>query len=273
MAGRVVVAHDRIALARHVADELLELEADQPALAPELDAVALDALRHARGHLRPLQGDEHVVEDDGVLELERGQPREHLLEPQPVRLERSERLVRLREHVGDRIELVAGRADEERDRLALLRDGDDERSGLLRDALGRAVAGARLVRRDRGIGHELDVRPREPLDRGVDDDRAVHLRELVEELRPERRVEPDAAGVEERELLRIADHDQRALARADHVVDRLPDRGAGRDRLDRREQVRIAARVVVGRRAREAEIAQALRLRRLLRLVRHRVPP
>ena len=227
-----------------------------PALAAELDAVARDALRHARGHLRPLEDDEHVVEHDGVLELERGQARQHLLEPLAVRIERAESLVRLREDVRDRVELVARRPDEDRDRLPLLRDGDDERAGLLRHALGRAVAGARLVGRDRRVRHQLDVRPREPLDRLVDDDRAVHLRELVEELRPERRVEPDAAGVEERELVRVADDDEGALVRADHVVDGLAEPGARRDLGDRVEELRVLpARVFLGGNAREAEIA------------------
>ena len=83
------------------------------------------------------------------------------------------------------------------------------------------------------------------LHRRVDDDRPVHLRELVEQLRPERRVEADAAGVEERELGRVADHDQRAFVRADNVVDRLPEQGSRGDRLDRGEQVRIAARIVL----------------------------
>ena len=57
--------------------------------------------------------------------------------------------------------------------------------------------------------------------RGVDDDRAVHLRQLVQQLRGERVVEPDAAREEERELGRLADDDQRALVRADDVVDPL----------------------------------------------------
>ena len=44
--------------------------------------------RHARRHLGALQHDEHVVEDDGVLELQRGQPGQHLVEALAVRLER-----------------------------------------------------------------------------------------------------------------------------------------------------------------------------------------
>ena len=65
------------------------------------------ALRHPRGHLGALEDDEDVVEHDGVLELERGQARQHLLEPLAVRVERRERLVRLREDVRDGVELVA----------------------------------------------------------------------------------------------------------------------------------------------------------------------
>src|SRR4051812_20804911 len=138
----VVVPHDRVALLRHVADELLELEPDEPALASELHAVAPDALRHPRGHLGSLERHEDVVEDDRVLELERRQPRQHLLEPLPVGVEGAERLVRLREHVGHRVELVAARPDEDRHGLALLGDRDDERPRLFCDALRGAVAGA-----------------------------------------------------------------------------------------------------------------------------------
>ena len=103
----MVVVDDRRALRGNLADELVQLHADQPRLGAELDAVALDLRGHARRHLRALQHDQDVVEDDGVLELERGQPRQHLVEPLPVRLERRERLVRLREHLGNGVELVA----------------------------------------------------------------------------------------------------------------------------------------------------------------------
>ena len=98
----------------------MQLHADQSCLGPELDAVALDLRRHAGRHLRPLQDDEDVVEDDGVLELERRQPGQHLVEALPVRLERRERLVRLRQHLGHGIELIAGLPDVNGDGGALL---------------------------------------------------------------------------------------------------------------------------------------------------------
>jgi hypothetical protein len=68
-----------------------------------------------------------------------------------------------------------------------------------------------------------------------------------------RLVEPHAAGVEERELGRVADHDQRALARADDVVDRLPQLRPRRDALERAQQLRVAPRIILRRGAREAE--------------------
>ena len=250
---RVVVVDDGRTLCRHVTDELVQLHLDQPRLRAELDTIARNLGGHARRHLGTLQDNEDVVEHHRVLELERRQPGQHLLEPLAVGLERRERLVRLRQHFVHRVELVARRPDVDRDCRALLGDRDHECAGLLRDAFCRAMTSARLVRRNRRVGHQLHVRVGELRQRRVDDDRPVHLRQLVEELRRKRDVEPDPAGEEKRELVRIADHDQRALARADDVVDALTQLGARRDALERGEQRGIAARVVLGRRAREPE--------------------
>ena len=68
-----------------------------------------------------------------------------------------------------------------------------------------------------------------------------------------RLVEAHATGEQERELARIADHDQRAFARPDDVVDRLTKLPAGRDSLESVEQERITSWIVLRRRAREAE--------------------
>ena len=253
---RVVVVDHGGLLARDLADELLELHPDHPSLAAELHAGALDLLGHPRRQLGALEDDEHVVEHDRVLELERRQPRQHMVESLPVRLERRERLVRLREHVGDDLELVAALAEEDRDRLALLRDRDHERVGLLGHALGGAVPSASLGRRDRRVGHQLDVRVGEPADVGVDDDRPVHLRDLVEQLRREGKVELHPAGVEERQLVGIADHDQRALLRADDVVDPGAQLRARRDLCDRGQQDRVAALVDLGAGAGNADFGR-----------------
>ena len=249
---------------------LAELHPDQSPLAAELRAVTLDVRGHANGHLRPLQHHEDVVQDDGVLELERGQTREYLLESLPIRLERRQRLVRLGEDFRDGLELVAHRPREDGDGRALLRDGDHKRAGLLRDAFRSAMARTGLTRRDRRVRHELHVRVGELRELGIDDDRAVHLRELVEELRRKREIELHAARVQERKLPGISDHDQRALVRANDVIDRLPEVRTGSDLLQRPEELRIAAWILLGRRAREPEFA----LRSIpLRFGLHRVPP
>src|SRR5919106_45716 len=147
--AHLVVVHDGHLVARDVLHELVELHADEPPLRSELDAVALDLLGHAGGHLGALENDEDVVEHDRALELERRQAGEPLLEALPVGLERPERLVRPREELRDLRELVAKLVDEDRHRLALLRDRDDERLRLLGDALGGTVPRPRLRRGDR----------------------------------------------------------------------------------------------------------------------------
>jgi hypothetical protein len=93
------------------------------------------------------------------------------------------------------------------------------------------VAGAGLRGQDRRVRHELHVAPRDLRRVGVQRDRAVHLRELVEQRRRVVDVELDAAGEEERELVGIADDDQPAGPRVHDVVDALAHRRAGRDHL------------------------------------------
>ena len=212
---------------------LLELHLDQAALGAELDDVALDLDRHARDQLGALEHGEDVVQRGAALELERGQARGDLVEARAVLVERGQRLVGLGQHDGDVLEDVLRAVDVERDDVAALGDGDDQRVGLLGDALGRAVAGAGLDREDRRVGHQLDVGPGDLGRVGVEDDRAVHLRHLVEQRRRVVDVELDAAGEEERELLGVADDDQAAGAGVEDVVDALAERRARRDHLER----------------------------------------
>ena len=70
----------------------------------------------------------------------------------------------------------------------------------------------------------------------LSDDRAVHLRQLVEQLRRVVDVQLDAAGEQEGELVGVADDDQAAGARVDDVVDALAQQRAGRDHLERLHQ-------------------------------------
>ena len=240
---RAVVADQRRAVGHHADDRLLELHLDQPALGAELDDVALDLGRHPGDQLGALQHREHVVEDDAAGELERGQPAGDLVEAGAVLLQRRQALVRLREHRRDVLEDVLDPLDVERDDVAALRDRDHQRLGLLGDALGGAVAGPGLHREDRRVGHQLHVRPGDLRGVGGQDDRAVHLRHLVEQRRRVVDVELDPAREQERDLVGLGDQDQAAGARVDDVVDPLAQRSAGRDHVERPQEPGILTRL------------------------------
>jgi hypothetical protein len=69
-----------------------------------------------------------------------------------------------------------------------------------------------------------------------EDDRAIHLRELVEHRGRVVDLQLDPAGIEKGQLLAVPDADERPGARLDDVVDALPDRRARRDHLERPDQ-------------------------------------
>ena len=231
-----VVADQRRLVGGDADHRLLELHLDQPALGAELDDVALDLDRHPGHQLGPLQHRERVVEDAAALELEHGQPGRDLVEARAVLVERRQALVRLGEHRGDVLEDVLGPLDVERDDVAALGDRDHQRVGLLGDALGGAVAGAGLGREDRRVGHQLDVGPGDLGRLGVEDDRAVHLRHLVEHRRRVVDVELDPAGEQVGDVLGVADDDQAAGPRVDDVVDPLAQRRPGGDDVEGPQQ-------------------------------------
>ncbi len=140
-------------------------------------------MRDAAHHLEAPDRLGDVAERDEVVELEVRQALEHLVETGAVVLQRLERLVRLGEHDLDVLERDAPAAQVEAHDLAALRDRDDERLGLPAHALGGAVAHAGLARGERRVGQQVDVRAQDARRVLVEDDRAVHLRELEETLR------------------------------------------------------------------------------------------
>ena len=130
----VVVVEDGRLLPRHLADELLELHADHPALAAELDAGALDLLGHPRRQLGALETTSTSSRttafwnSSAVRRVRTWSRRARYV------LECGERLVRLREDVRHLLELVAaGRGRRHASRAAV--DRDDQRVRLLGDAL------------------------------------------------------------------------------------------------------------------------------------------
>jgi hypothetical protein len=198
--------------------------------------VALDLDRHARDQLGALQHGEDVVQRDAALELQRREAGGDLVQPRAVLVQRREGLVGLGQHHRDVLEDVLAAVHVQRHDLAPLGDGDDQRVGLLGHALGRAVARAGLRAEDRRVRHQLRVRPGDLRPELVEDDRAVHLGQLVEHRRRVVHVQLDAAGEQEGELVGVADDEQAARPRIHDVVDALPDRRARRDHLERLHQ-------------------------------------
>jgi hypothetical protein len=173
----------------------------------------------------------YIVQRSPALELQRGEARGDLVQAGAVLVERRQRLVGLGQHHRDVLEDVLGAVHIQRDDLAALGDGDHQRVGLLGDALGGAVAGARLVRKDRGVGHQLDVGRGDLGGIGVEDDRAVHLGHLVEEGGGVVDVELDPTRVQEGQLLGVADHDQPPSAGVQDALDPLAQGSTRRDHL------------------------------------------
>ena len=69
-------------------------------------------------------------------------------------------------------------------------DWETEMTGApvcLADPLGGAVPGAGLLRGDRGVGHQVHVGAQDPGDVAVEHDGAVHLGQLAQPGRRERR--------------------------------------------------------------------------------------
>ncbi len=218
---------------------LLELHLDHPPLGPELDDVALDLVGGAEQELGPLEDREDVVEGRRAGHLDGGQPGGDAVEAEPVLLHRREALVGLAEHRRDVLEDVLDAAEVDRDDVAPGGDRDHERVRLLRDALGGPVPRPRLRGVDRRVRHQLDVRPGDLPRLRIEDDRAVHLRHLVDQPRRVVDVELEAAAEQEGDLLRLADDDQSARRGVDDVVDALAEGGAGRDHVERPQEPRI----------------------------------
>ena len=190
-----VVADQRRLVGGDADHRLLELHLDQPALGAELDDVALDLDRHPGHQLGPLQDRQHVVEDAAALELEHGQPGRR-----PGRAGRGTSPASPgpgwpwpapRGCPGGCTSSPRRRA---RRRRGAGRSRPPARSVCFetRSAVRWRVPVSR--REDRRVRHQLHVGPDDLGRLGVEHDRAVHLRHLVEHRRRVVDVELDPAG-------------------------------------------------------------------------------
>ena len=227
---REVVGDHVVELVVDLAVGLVELQAEQPGVDTELDDHRLDLVGDAVHHLAALHDGDHVAHGDDVLDLERGQVAEGVVETELVALERLQRLVGAVEQATDLLQLALGAAGVDVDHAHLLGGRDDghvERTG---DTLGGAVAGAGLAGGHRRIGHEVDVGASDPAAVGGDDDGAVHLRQLGQALRAERGVDEESAGADRQHVGLVVEHQQRSGFGSHDAVDPVTQRCSGRPR-------------------------------------------
>ena len=161
-----VVAGDRRVVGEHQLDlvvdlavQLVELQAQQPGIDAELDDHRLELGGDAAHHVAALHHGGDVAHGDDVLDLERGEAAQRVVEPGLVPLERLQRLVGAIEQPADVLQLVLRAAGVDVDDAHLLADADDRHLQRPGDALGGAVAGAGLAGRHGRVGHEVDVGP------------------------------------------------------------------------------------------------------------------
>ena len=235
--ARAVVLEEQFAVASDPGDQFLHLEAQEPAIGPELDHVGVDLVPDAHDHLHALRHRHDVPHGHQVLDLEGRERGEHLVEPALVPLERGERLVRLRQQQVRALEHVADAADVQGDDAHRLRHRDDRVPRLAGDPLGRAMAHPRLQGLDRGIREELDVGAADPAGGEVHHHGTVHLGQLAEAGRGELDIELESAGAECVDPLVVTeDHDGPGPATQD-ALEPVPQVGPGRHRHQRRSQV------------------------------------
>src|SRR5690606_4149304 len=204
---RKIVADDQFTVDVDPRDQLVELQAEQPAVGAQFDDVAVDLHRDPPDHLESLRHGDDVAHRDQIFDLEGRQGAGDLVEAQLVPLERGQGLVGPGENLPGIFEHVADVVDVDGDDAHRLADGDDRETGLLRDPLCGAAPGAGLGGGNRGVGHQLSGGGQNAGAVAVDDDRAVHLRQLAQPGGDEFDVVVEAAGAHLLDALVMAEDD------------------------------------------------------------------
>jgi hypothetical protein len=105
------------------------------------------------------------------------------------------------------------------------------------------MPGSGLKRQDRRVRGQLHVGVRDLRGVRAQDDRAVHLRQLVDERRRVVEIELDSAREQERELVGVPDHDQSAGPSGLDVVDAFPQCSPRGDHLQRPDHPGVLSRL------------------------------
>ncbi len=216
--GRVVAQHERALLA-HPGEKLRELEGEQAAVGAELDDIALDLQRDAQHHLATLRDHRDIAHGDEVVDLQGGEVGAHLVESHAVALERRDGLVGAGEDRAGVLQDVAPTVDVDRDGRHGLADADRGVECLTRDPVGGAVARARLVGGECGIGVQVHGCAQDARRVVVEDDRAVHLGEFAQSIGGELDVEGEAAARDDIDRTVKAEDDERSGATAEDALE------------------------------------------------------
>ena len=104
--ARQVVGDDVVELVVDLVVGLVQLQSQQAGVDTELDDHRLDLVGDAVHHLAALDDGDHVADGDDVLDLERGEVAERVVEAGLVALERLQRLVGAIEQPADLLQLA-----------------------------------------------------------------------------------------------------------------------------------------------------------------------
>ena len=175
--ARVVADHEEV-LGLHVANELLALHLYGAALATELHDAAVDLVGGGHEGLEVVEDRRDVGERDVVVELERGEAQQRVVERLARGLQRRNELGGTRHELGHAAQLVRAAAHVQVHDLTALGDGDDE--GLREQAHARrgAMAHARLARGEARVRVEMEVRAQDLREIAIDNDGTIHLGKL-----------------------------------------------------------------------------------------------
>src|SRR5215218_999456 len=220
-----VVLEQSVVLLRDALERLLELQLDQPALAPEFPHVRLYLLGDPDRVLEGSDSAYDLAQRDRSVVLVDGQVPGLLAQPPRELLEGGDRRVGLGEDDAYVFEDVrpVGAAVQAHDHPTL-GDRNHQVSRLLSRAVRGEMPHPGLLGLERRVRVELHVGVVDGGEVGRDDDRAVHLGQLVQahrrELQPD--LHPTRDDPKPLQLLWQGHHDERPIVRPNNVLDGVP---------------------------------------------------
>lgn len=215
--GDVVPDHE-FAFRLHARDQLVQLEGEEAAVRAEFEHVLGDLRGDPADHLQALGHGRDVPDRHQVLDLQRGEGARDLVQTELVALQGRQGLVRAGQDRRRVLQDAALAVDVQGDEAHRLGDRDHREADLLAHPVRGAVPGARLLRRDRRVGHELHARPKDLRQVRREHDAAVQLAQLTQARGRELDVQDETARAHRLHRLVEAQHDESAGVAAQHPL-------------------------------------------------------